>query len=284
VALHIVLLRYDRIRYPTLRFKASRSKFSDKNSVVLTGDPYWTTAPVLTQPRPRERRPSHHSSSTDESYGQPRYYYHGSTSAYSSHGSRPDVEGTEVDHFADRFRSLVTEISRETDAAVDLARSDPSLRHSDSSYDSDDEHSYDYRDHEHERPYHPPPMMDEHVEVFGTYVRRLSTIESMGSREQSLYTNTDIRSVEGRSMRSRPPTMSFATDSNPPSRANSLNAENMLARQAGAGEHGEIGIKIKTQAAGTNGSATTAGGGSYYTADGSLGNTSPDSENFPSRF
>jgi hypothetical protein len=90
--------------------------------------------------------------------------------------------------FADRFRSLVGQISREVDEGLDIVRRDSTSSgpHSPSSYTGPEavqmltaeEMDRLFRSHE-----IASQAQSDHVRVLGGYVRRMSTIESMGSRE-----------------------------------------------------------------------------------------------------
>ncbi len=150
-----------------------------------------------------------------------------------STGTVPSGNDEELHSFVDRFRTLVSQLSQEADEAVNYARRDsaeysssaPSTSHTltswvgaaplssppasytshsaTSSMSSDPyQHFIDPLSHPHPgydefgRPY--PP--DEHVSFLGGYVRRMPTIESLGSREfsehtQSLHSRSNTRST-----------------------------------------------------------------------------------------
>lgn len=155
----------------------------------------------------------------------------------------------ELNGFRDRFRSLVSQITRETEEGLELARPDSALSPPQETFSLPEDYrqsnipptiGYD----EFGRPY--PP--DESVLILNGYVRRMPTIESMGSREvgsittSSIHTDRDTMSMSIRSTPiSRPPTRT-GTISQPPSRSNSITAgaEILL----GAGRTNEIGELI----------------------------------------
>ncbi|KAJ3559704.1 hypothetical protein NP233_g11199 [Leucocoprinus birnbaumii] len=136
--------------------------------------------------------------------------------------------------FMDRFRSLVLQVTREADQAVAIARSD-NLSDSSSTSQRSDEPPLDFYPppipptigyDEFGRPY--PP--EESVPMLNRYIRRMPTIESMGSRElastnrgSSVYSGSLLDRFAG-SNNSRPPTRISLSPpgSDPPSRANSL--------------------------------------------------------------
>ncbi|KIM39846.1 hypothetical protein M413DRAFT_446765 [Hebeloma cylindrosporum] len=176
--------------------------------------------------------------------------------------------------FVDRFRSLISQITRETEEGLAFARSDDtsssqdtagsSLRRDSPNSDQEDpHHQYNYHDDEDdfyaarvlsEGDYHQPYPADEHVRMMNAYVRRMPTIESMGSREMksslgasSLNTNRD---------RNRPPTrntlLSWAgsdfSEGEPRSRPNSLSAQaELLANMFGKSHASEIGELLQRE-------------------------------------
>ena len=177
-------------------------------------------------------------------------------------------QGGDNNGFIDRFKLLVAQYTRETEEALELARSDdassrhtlespppinkdpndtdlqpsaglPDDRHDDEGHgeDHDDDDIYRTRPpsalgyNELGMPY--PP--DQQIRMLNGYIRRMPTIESMGSREMgssiaasSMYTNRD-RERERYSVttNSRPPTRNNRSswDSEAPSRTNSLSAQ-----------------------------------------------------------
>lgn len=167
-------------------------------------------------------------------------------------------------NFVDQFRSLVSQISRETDEGLEYARPDGSSSSRSESMASSYSYSAAIGYDEFGRPY--PP--DDHVRVLGGYVRRMPTIESIGSREMG--TTSSLYTVERIASLSRPPTRNtLPMSSEPPSRSNSV-------RMSACGELGEL----PSDHVDTRGSASTGGSQpstastmSYYTAG--SGNTSP---------
>ncbi|KAK0476999.1 hypothetical protein IW261DRAFT_299977 [Armillaria novae-zelandiae] len=167
-------------------------------------------------------------------------------------------------NFVDQFRSLVSQISRETDEGLEYARPDGSSSSRSESTASSYSYSAAIGYDEFGRPY--PP--DDHVRVLGGYVRRMPTIESIGSREMG--TTSSLYTVERIASLSRPPTRNtLPMSSEPPSRSNSV-------RMSACGELGEL----PSDHVDTRGSASTGGSQpstastmSYYTAG--SGNTSP---------
>ncbi|KAH9476851.1 hypothetical protein JR316_0010767 [Psilocybe cubensis] len=184
--------------------------------------------------------------------------------------------------YGERFRSLLSQISQETDAAVEYARHESPENISESAHlppsyspgnDDDDDNNDDVYIHEHTQGRHNsnifnlPPVAptlgynefglpyppDQDVRMLNGYIRRMPTIESMGSGEiASSIGASSVRQGGSMYTSSRPPTrntlLSFAsTDydmmpangSNPPSRANSLSARAELLL-GGATEHGEL--------------------------------------------
>ncbi|KAG7087755.1 hypothetical protein E1B28_013696 [Marasmius oreades] len=161
----------------------------------------------------------------------------------------------ELSNFVDRFRLLVSQITRETEDAMEFARPDTVVTATpvdeDESDESDDESEnsflfglgfgltgyhvgggrgggrggatlgYD----EFGRPY--PP--EEHVRILNSYVRRMPTIESLGSRDFGSGTTGSVysgRTSQSMQTLSRPPTVMINQSefggSNPSSRAASL--------------------------------------------------------------
>ncbi|KXN92542.1 hypothetical protein AN958_05397 [Leucoagaricus sp. SymC.cos] len=135
----------------------------------------------------------------------------------------------------EKFRSLVSQITRETDQAVASARSDTISDSSSGSQPSINETTFDF---------YPPPIPptigynefgqpyppEENIPILNGFIRRMPTIESMGSREiastnrgSSVYSGSIVDRLAGTS-NSRPPTRISLSPpgSDPPSRTNSL--------------------------------------------------------------
>ena len=161
-----------------------------------------------------------------------------STMLYTAEPSRPFPPEEDMQGFVDRFRALVEQVSRETDAGIELAEND---RYSDSAI-----------------PFPESPTSDndgaDYIPVMGKIIQRMPTIESLGSREvMSLASgHRGDRSVH---TLSRPPTrantltMSEAAGSPSVSRSNSLTASIVLASPVEAPSptsehtHGSIGSR-----------------------------------------
>lgn len=194
-------------------------------------------------------------------------------------------QDNELTSFADRFRSLVSQITRETEEALDFARPE----HSTPPVESDPEDEfyppslpptvgYD----EFGRPY--PP--DEHILILNGYIRRMPTIESMGSREigslapSIMSHDRDTRTLSFQSSPpvSRPPTRTNTVSrsetgmgSRSSSRSNSFAAGAEILAGAGRTSTSEIGELVDR---GLGSRADSTGGTessypstmSYYTA------------------
>ncbi|KAF8154224.1 hypothetical protein B0H34DRAFT_720981 [Crassisporium funariophilum] len=193
--------------------------------------------------------------------------------------------------FVDRFRSLLTQITQETDEGLELARS-PSpenIRETSPSHhrdlppsytedndeqdydDDDDDDDYHDQRHDNRNVFNLPPVPpalgynefglpyppDENVRMLNGYIRRMPTIESMGSGEVgSSIGASSYRAGESVYTSSRPPTrntlLSWTSTeydppgSGPPSRANSLSARAELLvglsniNNTTTSEHGEL--------------------------------------------
>jgi len=191
----------------------------------------------------------------------------------------PDVD-SERDFFGhmERFRSLVTQIAEEAEAALEFAQADrisspenprethpapPSGLPPAYSENEDDDETDDLVHSSPDNIFNLPPVPaalgynefgmpyppDQDVHILNGYIRRMPTIESMGSGE--IGTTSSHRPG---SNSSRPPTrntlLSYAsnefewTGSQPPSRANSLSARAELlvgmSNVTGTSEHGEL--------------------------------------------
>ncbi|KAF8910657.1 hypothetical protein CPB84DRAFT_1764285 [Gymnopilus junonius] len=187
-------------------------------------------------------------------------------------------------NFTDRFLAIISHLTRETEEAIAFARSDGSRSsgHTSNSpspvslnepMDIDMEHGHDHQeiyDNEDDdfyassplhnlssNDYHGPHMAEEHIRMLNGYVRRMPTIESMGSREwrSSIGTSSQNtnRDKEKPFSSSRPPTRNarlswteteFSGSSDAHSRSNSLTAQAELIvgmfGKANASEVGEL--------------------------------------------
>ncbi|KAF8890755.1 hypothetical protein BD779DRAFT_1516928 [Infundibulicybe gibba] len=179
-------------------------------------------------------------STSEEVHGEGEGYAYAAPDLAAGPGRRHGENEHELTGFVDRFRTLVTQITHETEAGLEFARPEHSYPYSPSSHtddidtdDPDTYYSYAYPTaplpptlgyDEFGRPY--PP--DEHVHVLGGFVRRMPTIESMGSRE----IGSVMSSVRRDSMRSSSYMPSRASTragwtgsgSEPPSRRSSAGA------------------------------------------------------------
>ncbi|KAJ7271170.1 hypothetical protein C8J57DRAFT_298970 [Mycena rebaudengoi] len=217
----------------------------------------------------------------------------------------PSENDRELYSFVDRFRSLVSQISRETaDAAYTPdPYAPPGLRPAAPAL------GYD----EFGRPY--PP--DDHVRILNAYIRRMPTIESLGSREFSAAGSVASASLYQESLQlgggaSRPPTRTAMTDRSrsstvsereTPSRAGSLSmgaaateliqalgAEGLdlgelverVRRRGSVSSMGSVSVSMGSVSGGTGGTAGTSGTGgtahtttSYFTASTSGTGASP---------
>lgn len=157
-----------------------------------------------------------------------------------------DVLDREATGIVDRFRSIVAQITREADQAVSLARSSNSSSTSTSSSSSSSLGSGPSSSIETPYDFYPPPIPpsvgfnefgqpyppEESVPMLNGFIRRMPTIESMGSREiasstnrgSSMYSGSIAERLAGTG-NSRPPTrisLYPPGGSEPPSRTNSL--------------------------------------------------------------
>ncbi|KAF9463498.1 hypothetical protein BDZ94DRAFT_1258957 [Collybia nuda] len=219
------------------------------------------------------------------------------------HNDPPNTISPGQDHeftsFADRFRSLVSQITRETEEALEFARPNhptppPETDLEDDFYPPRLPPTVGYD--EFGQPY--PP--EEHILILNGYIRRMPTIESMGSREMgsvtpsSMYNDRDTRtlSLQSSPPASRPPTRTntasrseYAVGSRSSSRSNSLAAGAEILAAPGRTSTSEIGELAERGLGGrTNSTAGTESSYpstmSYYTAT-SYGSV-PDRENSPS--
>ncbi|KAJ7613729.1 hypothetical protein DFH06DRAFT_1484557 [Mycena polygramma] len=167
----------------------------------------------------------------------------------------------ELYNFVDRFRTLVSQISQEAEEAAYLGGGGDGASSTSSTSTVSTPHlafravvGYD----EFGRPY--PP--DDHVRILNSYIRRMPTIESIGSREMgtSVAASSLYRAASQHTL-SRPPTRAmtdrdaYSTNgSEPPSRAGSLT----LAAAEIIGVVPELGELVdRVRRAGSIGSSTT---------------------------
>ncbi|KAG6853842.1 hypothetical protein C0991_000836 [Blastosporella zonata] len=251
--------------------------------------------PSSVMPQPTRLQP-HHTSSDSTLHSTPRSklssnHLSSPTSVYSdedtevNNHNQPPVNNPEnhemaMDDYHEHFRHLVSQITRETEEALALATTE--APDADALLTTDYQLSrippaigYD----EFGRPY----PADEHVPILNGYVRRMPTIESMGSREMgsltsSVLSHSDTMTTSMRSSLpiSRPPTRTNTLDGNfgsrPPSRTNSIaaGAEILL----GVGKTNEVGELLDRLSVGDARAGSTVSSGSsfpsttlsYYTA------------------
>ncbi|KAJ7038875.1 hypothetical protein C8F04DRAFT_950626 [Mycena alexandri] len=191
--------------------------------------------------------------------------------------SVPTESDRELYSFVDRFRSLVSQINREAEDGANIASPTESTYLTDPTFRS--VVGYD----EFGRPY--PP--DDHVRILNSYIRRMPTIESIGSREMTASTSVAASSLYQEQMRdragslhtsaslhtlSRPPTRSAMHDrdghSEPPSRAGSLGLVateliNAMGAAEGLPDLGELVDRVRRSGsiASSLGSSVTGNGG-----------------------
>jgi hypothetical protein len=113
--------------------------------------------------------------------------------------------GHDLNGFMDRFQLMVSQVAQETDEALHVARSpspeelnDMSIRDLPPSYQDDFDDGYDGHSHNHEdNMFNLPPVFpalgynefglpyppDQNIRVLNAFIKRMPTIESMGSGE-----------------------------------------------------------------------------------------------------
>ncbi|KAG6833413.1 hypothetical protein H0H87_007398 [Tephrocybe sp. NHM501043] len=187
--------------------------------------------------------------------------------------TNPDNFEVALDDYHEHFRNLVSQITRETEDALEPAVNEASSTNvgpppSTDFYLSRIPPTIGYD--EFGRPY----PADEHVPILNGYVRRMPTIESMGSRElgsmaPSVLSHSDTAmtaSIRSSLPISRPPTRANTLESHfgsrPSSRTNSIaaGAELLL----GVGKTSEVG-ELLDRSAGTASSGSSYPS-TYYTA------------------
>ena len=208
------------------------------------------------------------------------------SSDFNPYGRVPPREG-EADHeisgFVDRFRSLISQITQEMEDTLEAARSDsPQFTETNGDYTSipkpyhsefndiidANDNGYAFSRNDKDNMFNLPPIPmalgynefgvpyppEENIRVLGGFVRRMPTIESMGSDEITSRSSASHRhdpSAGNRAPNSRRTTLltisTVGHDSavgDPPSRANSLSgrAERLLSisPNSAISEHGEL--------------------------------------------
>jgi len=189
----------------------------------------------------------------------------------------PDGEADpEMSGFVDRFRSLITQITREMENSLEVARSDgPPFPEPNEDYTSipkpyssqfiidSNDNNYAFSRNDKDNMFNLPPVPmalgynefgvpyppEENIRVLGGFIRRMPTIESMGSDELASRSSVSHRHDAGNRASSRRTTLLTITTTghdhiDPPSRANSLSnrAERLLGMSpiSTTSEHGEL--------------------------------------------
>jgi hypothetical protein len=198
--------------------------------------------------------------------------------------SAPSENDRELYSFVDRFRSLVSQINREAEDGAYIGGSGGSSSSSTppSAYLSDPTIRAVVGYDEFGRPY--PP--DDHVRILNSYIRRMPTIESIGSREMTAGTSVAASSIyqeqrECASLHtlSRPPTRAM-TDrdrdgySEPPSRAGSLSLAAVELINAMGGVEGLPELVDRVRRNGSIGSTGSQSGGTAGTNGTNVSGTS----------
>lgn len=209
--------------------------------------------------------------------GQSRSALSRSFDASLDYGRIPTLRDGEADPemsgFVDRFRTLITQITREMESSLEVAQSDrPPFPETNGDYTSIpkpyppqfiiDDNNYAFSRNDKDNMFNLPPVPmalgynefgvpyppEENVRVLGGFIRRMPTIESMGSDEMTSRSSVSHRHDAGNrasSRRTTPLTINTTGhDHDPPSRANSLSnrAERLLSMSPNSttSEHGEL--------------------------------------------
>ena len=154
--------------------------------------------------------------------------------------------------FMDRFKSLVNQVSREIDDGLDAVRreitesSPPSSYHDPTKGLSSEAldrpgNIYDEFGSRIETP-------DEHVRVLGGYIRRMPTIESLGSREMGSMASSTHRDVFLGSVQtnSHPPTRTNTLGGSVPSRSNSMTSSTVHSPVSAPGGAETVGVNASS--------------------------------------
>ncbi|KAF9563231.1 hypothetical protein CPC08DRAFT_760993 [Agrocybe pediades] len=266
-------------------------------------------------PRNRLRPSRSHTPAISEEAEAPAY----DNTEYLPMNSGLDDPDPELMSFSDRFRAMFMQVARETEEALAFARSDDTMSSKSSAeaapspppkdhpeQDIQEAHrqqSYDYEYEEDDfyygasssqnlgsHSYSQPYPEDEHVRMLNAYIRRMPTIESMGSKEWRSSFGASSRNTDRHANNSRPPTgnarLSFAetelslSGSEPRSRSNSLSAQaELLVGLYGRAQASEIGeilrrgdtIRMVEQQQCANDDASDALGDDFSLTSGSKG-------------
>ena len=137
--------------------------------------------------------------------------------------TRHVASGEDVQIFVDRFRAMMEQVARETEAGLELAQNDDHGQYDEDTFPSPSEESYSLNDDD----------MD-YVPVVGRIIQRMPTIESLGSREMMSLASAQFGGDRSVHTLSRPPTrantltMSEVHGSPSVSRSNSITASVVL--------------------------------------------------------
>ena len=154
--------------------------------------------------------------------------------------------------FMDRFKSLVNQVSREIDDGLDAVRREITESSPPSSYHDPTKglspealdrpgNIYDEFGSRVETP-------DEHVRVLGGYIRRMPTIESLGSREMGSMASSTHRDVFLGSVQtnSHPPTRTNTLGGSVPSRSNSMTSSTVHSPVSAPGGAETVGVNASS--------------------------------------
>ena len=199
-----------------------------------------------------------------------------SPSSIYSQTSDPEIHG-----FVDRFRTLVDQVSREVDAGLEVVRREsvpvilppppPLLPYADYYANLNTTpmltaEELDALIRNEELRYERPRTPDDHVMVLGGYIRRMPTIESLGSREMSSVASSAHRN--GTFMSTHSQGSGYAHQSRPPTRPGTA------ASETAAHESPSKNNSLNASSLATGGH----GGSTSSTMDSYRGNSAPDGE------
>ncbi|KAG5726702.1 hypothetical protein E4T56_gene3944 [Termitomyces sp. T112] len=291
---HWIAVKYSRVHLPSLlrsqwnRYgpePSSELHFSPRSPPMTETSPPLFTSPVQPPLRSYHRSSdstlhSHPQSSKDSSNRLSLHSIvvnplHSDEETVSNHHQPDDPEIAEVtlDGYHEHFRELVSKITRETEEAL-------ALQTAETADVNPDTHTIDFY-----RPRIPftigydefgcPYRPDEHVPIMNNFVRRMPTIESMGSREvaSSIYSRNDTMrtSVQSSLLVSRPLTRADTVDNTFGSRHSSFTnnitpgAETLL-RSTEVGELVDKSSRVTSTTSSSSSSSSPSTMLSYHTA------------------
>ncbi|KAG6877631.1 hypothetical protein C0993_005452 [Termitomyces sp. T159_Od127] len=247
---HWIAAKYTRVHLSSL----SRSRWNRTSLESSSSESYFSprlpsiTGPSFANPvRPPLR--SHHHSSESTLHSQP--HSKNSSNGLSFHSvaenpiyadeyhlasAGPETAEVALDDYYEHFRQLIFRVARETDEAIALAAAEtPDIAETEPESYADADADAASSNLDFHRPRIPPAVgydefgrpyrPDEHVPIMNSYVRRMPTIESMGSREvaSSIYSRTGTMTASVRSslLLGRPLTRANTLDSTMGSRRSS---------------------------------------------------------------